>query len=168
MRPLAIYLGIGWLLIVLQLSVIPFVPFPDLRPDLVFFVVLFLGIYHGTLSAAVLAFFLGYLLDLVASTPFGLNSFLALLLFFTVDWIGQRADSRQPTFAAIALAGFSAFEILLFWFWEWLLNPGGTLPAGLIAALFLRITGNLVFGLPVLSLLKRTELWRKGESGLQL
>lgn len=168
MRPVVLYLGIGWIGIILQLSLSHYLPHVDRHPDFVFFVILFLGIYHGTLGTAFLVFFLGYLLDLVATTPFGLNSLLALILFFSVDWIGQRADSRTPLFAVITLIIFTGVEIFLFWFWEWLLNPGGTLPSGLLMDLFLRTLGNLVFGIPALSLLKRVEQWRKGESALRL
>jgi hypothetical protein len=59
-------------------------------------------------------------------------------------------------------------EILSFWFWPWLLNPGSELPVGLFSALVLRTLGNLVFGLPILKLFYLVESWRGSESALQL
>jgi rod shape-determining protein MreD len=161
-------LGWGWLLIVLQVSLFAFLPLGEARPDLLFFLILFLAIESGTLGSAILVFFLGYLLDLVSASFFGLNTLLASLAFFSVSWISSRVDSRHLPFQAAALAVFSVAEILCFWFWPWLLNPGAELPAGLFSALVLRTLGNLVFGLPILKLFYRVESWRGSESALQL
>jgi len=168
MKRILIYLGWGWLFIVLQVSFFAFLPLGEARPDLLFFLVLFLGIEFGTLSGAILVFFLGYVLDLVSATFFGLNSLLALLFFFSVSWISHRVDSRKLPFWATALAVFSVVEIIFFWFWPWLLNPGAELPSGWFSALALRTLGNLVFGLPILKLLYQVESWRGSESAPQL
>jgi len=168
MRPVLIYLGWGWFFIVLQVSLFAFLPLGEARPDLLFFLILLMGVEFGTLGGAILVFFLGYLLDLVSSAFFGLNSLLALLFFFGVSWISHRVDSRDLPFWAAALAVFSVVEILFFWFWPWVLNPGTELPPGLFSALALRTLGNLVFGLPILKLLYRVESWRGKESAPQL
>ncbi|MDD5223389.1 MAG: rod shape-determining protein MreD [bacterium] len=168
MRSILLYLGWGWLFIVLQVSLFAFLPLGEARPDLLFFLVLYLGIEFGTLGGAILVFFLGYVLDLVSSSFFGLNSLLALLLFFGVSWVSRRVDPRHPPFWAVAIAVFSVGEILFFWFWPWLLNPGAKLPAGLFSALVLRTVGNLVVGLPVLKLLYLADNRRGRESAPQL
>ena len=168
MRAILLYLGWGWLFIVLQVSFFAFLPLGEARPDLLFFLILYLGVEFGTLGGAILVFFLGYVLDLGSSSFFGLNSLLALLFFFWVSWISHRVDSRDLPFWAVALAVFSVVEILFFWFWPWLLNPGAELPTGLFSALVLRTVGNLVFGLPIMKLLYLADNRRGKESVPQL
>ena len=168
MKNLLLYLAWGWLLIVLQISLFAFLPLGEARPDLLFFLIIFLAVEWGTLGGAVLVTLLAYLLDLVSATFFGLNTLLALGTYFTVGWISQRVDPRHLPFQAAALAIFSVVEILVFWFFPWLLNPGTEPPAGLFPALAFRTAGNLLLGLPILKLFYLVETWRGSESALQL
>lgn len=61
-----------------------------IRPDLILILTLYLGLSSSPISGGILAFFLGYLMDLVSGNGFGLFTFSRPFLFYCTQLFKDR------------------------------------------------------------------------------
>jgi rod shape-determining protein MreD len=82
MRRILIPVFLGVLLITLQTTLLTFLPIQRIRPDIVLIFTLYLGLSSPLISGGILAFFMGYLMDLFSGNTFGLFTLSRPLLFY--------------------------------------------------------------------------------------
>ena len=110
----AAFLAIGILLILVQANayrVLGFVGLHGITPSLLLPLVIFLGVHEASMPrGALLAFALGYALDLFASAPIGLFTFV----YVAIWWLSRVAGVRltaQTVLTRVSLAfGFAVVE----------------------------------------------------------
>lgn len=90
MRPLLFFLLSGILFVTLQTTWLALPLIQRVRPDMTLILTLFLGLSSPPLSGGVLAFFLGYLMDLFSGNGFGLYAVSRLLLFYGAQLFKDR------------------------------------------------------------------------------
>ncbi len=128
----------------------------------------YLGLNGGNVDGSVAAAGVGYVLDLMAGSPKGLMTFLAVLLFVAVRWVSAAVDVRSR--AAFAL--LSAVGVVFLSLGAMLLTrytAGPDLAPG--AALVPRIIGEAVLTgalspLVLMGLRRLDGLFHREETGL--
>ena len=75
----------GLLLLTFQTTLLPSLPIHRIRPDVVLILILFLGFSYPTVLGGLIAFSLGFLLDLFSGNAFGLYTFTRPLIFFVAQ-----------------------------------------------------------------------------------
>lgn len=75
----------GLLLLTFQATLLPSLPIHRIRPDVVLILILFLGFSYPTVLGGLIAFSLGFLLDLFSGNAFGLYTFTRPLIFFVAQ-----------------------------------------------------------------------------------
>ena len=75
----------GLLLLTFQATLLASLPIHRIRPDVVLILILFLGFSYPTVLGGLIAFSLGFLLDLFSGNSFGLYTFTQPLIFFVAQ-----------------------------------------------------------------------------------
>ena len=75
----------GLLLLTFQATLLASLPVNRIRPDVVLILILFLGFSYPTVLGGLIAFSLGFLLDLFSGNAFGLYTFTRPLIFFVAQ-----------------------------------------------------------------------------------
>jgi rod shape-determining protein MreD len=65
----------------IQAALFPWLPIHRVRPDIILVFILYLGLFFPPVSGGLLAFFIGYLMDLFSGNTYGLYTFSRPLLF---------------------------------------------------------------------------------------
>ncbi len=119
MKGFLLFLLIGWLLLILQTTLLKFLSLGVVLPNLVLLTVLYLGLFHRFHRGCALTFFLGYLMDLFSGGPTGLYIFLYLGSFSLAQMIREMFYLKSRLFQIIFILIFSLgndfFLFLLFW-----------------------------------------------------
>lgn len=110
----AAFIGVGLLLILIQANLYRLIGRFELHgatPSLVLPLVIFLGVHEtSTVRGAALSFVIGYLLDILASAPIGLFTFVMVLVWLLSRAAGVRLTA-QTVLTRISLAfGFALVE----------------------------------------------------------
>lgn len=161
MRRFAIFLGLGLALLILQTTLLAAPLGGWWRPDLVLVMVGYLGLHWGSLRGVLLAFLLGYAMDLLSGSMFGLHIFTRLVDFGAAYLIGQRFYRHSPVYdlkLCMVLALLDGAVTALF-----IQAAGAGAPAAGVAVLLL-IPQVLLAGIfcpPVFMVLERAE-WALG------
>jgi rod shape-determining protein MreD len=82
MKRILLFILLGVLVLTLQTTLLGFFPIQRIRPDFMLIFTLFLGFSFPPVPGAILAFFLGYLVDLFSGNTFGVHAFSRPLLFY--------------------------------------------------------------------------------------
>ena len=82
MRRVLLPLFIGILFLTLQATLLTSAPVRRIRPDLILILTLYWGLSSPLISGGILAFLLGFLIDLFSGNAFGIYTFSRPLLFF--------------------------------------------------------------------------------------
>jgi rod shape-determining protein MreD len=90
MRRIAVPLLLGILFITLQTTLLASPPIQRIRPDIVLILTLYLGLSYPPISGGILAFVMGYLMDLFSGNSFGLYTFSRPLLFYVAQLFNGR------------------------------------------------------------------------------
>jgi rod shape-determining protein MreD len=80
----------GILLLILQTTWVPFFPIQRIRPDLLLIFTLYLAFLFPPFLGGILAFFLGYLMDLFSGNTLGFYTFSRTLVFFATQFLKER------------------------------------------------------------------------------
>jgi len=75
----------GLLLLTFQATLLASLPIHRIRPDFVLILILFLGFSYPTVLGGLIAFSLGFILDLFSGNAFGLYTFTRPLIFFVAQ-----------------------------------------------------------------------------------
>jgi rod shape-determining protein MreD len=119
LKRIALYLLLGICLGFLQISVLPRLLPETLKPDLLFILVLYLGLTEDSLRGGLLSGFLGFLEDVFAGADFGLFGLTFLLIFFLVRAGANRFNTDSYalllilTFVATFFKGAVLITLLL-------------------------------------------------------
>ena len=81
------YAAVCLFLIVLQTTILPFIPLFESIYDLLIPFVIYLGLYRPIREGLILVFFLGFLMDNLSGSHFGLYLTIYCWLFIGVKWI---------------------------------------------------------------------------------
>ncbi|OGP71619.1 MAG: rod shape-determining protein MreD [Deltaproteobacteria bacterium RBG_16_50_11] len=81
MKKFFLPLVFGMLTFTLQTTLVTSLPIHRVRPDIVLIFTLYLGLFFPPVSGGLLAFFMGYLMDLFSGNTYGLYTFSRSLLF---------------------------------------------------------------------------------------
>jgi len=82
MRRIVFPLFLGILFLTLQTTLLRSLPVQSIRPDIVLILTLYLGLSYPLISGGILAFFMGYLMDLFSGNVLGLYTFSRPLIFY--------------------------------------------------------------------------------------
>jgi rod shape-determining protein MreD len=82
MKRVLLFILLGVIVLTLQTTLLGFFPIQRIRPDFMLIFTLFLGFLFPPGPGAILAFFLGYLMDLFSGSTFGFYAFSRPLLFY--------------------------------------------------------------------------------------
>jgi len=82
MRRILFPLFLGILFLTLQTTLLKSLPVQSIRPDIVLILTLYLGLSYPLISGGILAFFMGYLMDLFSGNVLGLYTFSRPLIFY--------------------------------------------------------------------------------------
>ena len=82
MKRILLFILLGILVLTLQTTLLRFFPIQRIRPDFMLIFTLYLGFSFPPIPGAILAFFLGYFVDLFSGNTFGLYTFSRPLLFY--------------------------------------------------------------------------------------
>lgn len=106
MRLTALFLGFGFLALLLQTSLLHLLPLGPVVPDLTLILCVYLGLYRPTIGAVLGSFALGYSLDVFSSHLLGLNAFAMSLVFLITHlssrtiWVPNQLWSAPVVFVA--------------------------------------------------------------------
>jgi len=81
MRQFFLPIFFGMLVFTIQAALFPWLPIHRVRPDILLIFILYLGLFFPPVSGGLLAFFIGYLMDLFSGNTYGLYTFSRPLLF---------------------------------------------------------------------------------------
>ncbi|HEY8368545.1 MAG TPA: rod shape-determining protein MreD [Thermodesulfobacteriota bacterium] len=98
-RPL-VFLALGGAALVLQMTVLDVLPFGALKPDLVLLLLLYLSGRSDAIPGGLVAFALGYAMDVLSGAPFGLFTVTKVVIYF----LGYLAAKRVYLTAGLAPA----------------------------------------------------------------
>ncbi len=116
-RRTVVLLCIGILFLTLQTTWLTFPYVQNVRPDLLLLLTLFLGLFSSTLSGGLLAFLLGYLMDLFSGNGVGFFALSRPLLFYGTQLFKDRlfleSFSSRSLFVFLLALGEGIFFLLL-------------------------------------------------------
>jgi rod shape-determining protein MreD len=81
---------LGVLLLIVQTTLLPFIPIHGIRPDILLVFTLYLGLSFSPVSGGTLAFLMGYLMDLFSGNAFGFYALSRPLVFFAAQFFRER------------------------------------------------------------------------------
>ena len=106
-------IGLIFLSLVFQTTVLGGLPHRLARPDLLLILVVYLGLSSSPLPGAALAFLSGYMMDIFSGSVFGVYTFSKTCIFFLTILIKDRFYIGSPLFQAGTIFSFSIIEGLL-------------------------------------------------------
>ena len=157
MRGLIRLIGLGIALLLVQQLLAEVLPL-EFRPDLLLVFALALGLRSQVTTALLLAFALGYGVDVLSGAPAGLYALLRGSACVATTVADRVLYLRAPLPWAAYVAGYVIFDALLVVGVLWLAQPELLLPG---SALLARLPGDVVLtalvAAPLYSLLLRIE-----------
>jgi rod shape-determining protein MreD len=118
MKVSLLFLAVGFVLVLLQTTLLHLVPFGPFVPDLTLVLCVYLGLNHPTVGAVVGTFMLGYSVDVFSSPVLGLNAFALSLVFITAYLSSRAIWVHSPLLSAsvVFLASWvKAASLMLIW-----------------------------------------------------
>lgn len=116
-------LFLGVLFWALQTTLFASLPIQRIRPDLVMILTLYLGLSYPPISGGILAFLLGYFMDLFSGNSFGLYTFSRTLIFFIAQLFKDRIYLESFPSQSLFVFIFTLVEGLLILILLKTLNP---------------------------------------------
>jgi rod shape-determining protein MreD len=97
-----LFLAAGFLLVLLQSTLLHLLPLGPLVPDLILVLCVYWGLNHPTVGAVMGCFMLGYFVDALSSRALGVNAFAMSLVFLAV-YLSSRSIWVHNPFASAAV-----------------------------------------------------------------
>ncbi len=95
-----LFLSVGFLMVLLQTTVLHLLPLGPIVPDLILVLCVYWGLNHPTVGAVLGSFILGYSVDVFSSPLLGLNAFAMSLVFLAVYLSSRRIWIHSPLLSA--------------------------------------------------------------------
>ncbi|HIQ36742.1 MAG TPA: rod shape-determining protein MreD [Desulfocapsa sulfexigens] len=121
------FLFLGFILIAIQTTVFHYFPHWLGRPDLAFILLVFSAYKFSWLPGLLLAFLLGWLMDVSSGVFPGTYPLLGLLIFSIVKFLSQNSPVKETAFQ-IPLVGVSYFIVQCIFYLFFSLTQPDTLP----------------------------------------
>ena len=102
--------GLIFLSLVIQTTIVTNLPHQLAKPDLLLILTVYFGLYSTPLAGAILAFLSGYMMDIFSGSIFGVQTFSKTAIFFLTILIKDRFYVRSPLFQAGTIFLFSIIE----------------------------------------------------------
>ena len=102
--------GLIFLSLVIQTTVIAELSHQLAKPDLLLIITVYLGLYSNPRAGAILAFLSGYMMDIFSGSIFGVQTFSKTAIFFLTILIKDRFYVESPLFQAGTIFSFSIIE----------------------------------------------------------
>ena len=115
---------VGILLLTAQTTFLKSLLVQTIRPDVLFIYTIYLGLSCPPIPGGILAFFLGYLIDLFSGNSFGLYTFSRPLVFYGAHFFKNRFYVEGFLFQFFFVLVFVLLEGLLVLLLLLVLNPG--------------------------------------------
>jgi rod shape-determining protein MreD len=116
MKTGALLLLIGILLLTFQATLLSYPFIQRIRPDLVLVFILFLGLFYTPVWGGIIAFLLGFLMDLYSGNGLGLHTLSRPLIFYLTLFLRGRLyleGFSSQFFFVFLFAVFEAFLVLV-------------------------------------------------------
>lgn len=123
MKKVILPLFVGVLFLTLQTTLLMSLPIHRVRPDLVLILTLYLGLSYPLFSGGILAFFMGFIMDLFSGNSFGLYTFSRPLIFYVAQLFRGRFYLESFSLQSLYVFIFALFEGLLILILLTALNP---------------------------------------------
>lgn len=111
-----LFIAVGFLLVLLQTTVLHLLPLGPIVPDLTLVLCVYWGLNYPTVAAVLGAFLLGYSVDVFSSPLLGLNAFAMSLVFLAVYLSSRRIwihDSLLSVAVVFAASWVKALALLM-------------------------------------------------------
>ena len=95
-----LFFAAGFILVLLQTTLLHLLPIGPFVPDLALVLCVYLGLNHPTVGAVLGSFVLGYSVDVFSSPILGINAFAMSLVFLTVYLSSRRIWINNPLLSA--------------------------------------------------------------------
>ncbi len=161
---------VGALLLILQTTLLSSFPIQRIRPDLLLIFTLYLALLFPPIFGGILAFFMGYLMDLFSGNTLGFYTFSRTLVFFAAQFFKERFYIEGFFFQFLFAFIFSILEGLLILILMSALQPIslGTLYSPLLILLPQSFSSGLAAPLLFLLFQKGLSLlFRQSEQGIK-
>lgn len=106
---------LGICLIIIQTTILPFLPIWVGRPDFVFILIAFTAYRFAWVPGILLVFTLGWVMDVVASIVMGFYPLMCLLTFTGLKLLTNKSPVKEATYQ-IPLLGLSYFLVQMFYY----------------------------------------------------
>src|SRR5258706_1416880 len=157
MKVSLLFLAVGFVLVLLQTTVLHLLPLGPFVPDLALVLCVYLGLHHPTVGAVVGSFMLGYSVDVFSSPVLGINC-LAMSLVFLTAYLSSRAIWVQSPVLGVLVVFLATWVkgAALMTVWSAFLPMDGFGVGSLKYILFYAILAS-VLAPGLVSLLKRSQ-----------
>ncbi len=161
-----IYLSSGILFVLLQSSVLPVFLVPNLRPNLILILILYLGVSESLTRAIIAALLLGAIQDSFCGHSLGLYITVYLVIVLATRLLSEQLNVESPFLLLLLIAGGTLVQNFLVGFLLTVLADTAPVLHILLPAIPLQLLTNLVFASILLFLLLRLQRWFGYRSGL--
>ena len=136
MKRIGFSLLLGVIFLTLQSTLLTSFPTRRIRPDIVLILTLYWGLFFPPISGGVLAFFMGFLMDLFSGNSFGLYTLSRPFIFYLAQFFKGRFYIESITSQFLFVFVFGLGEGLFIFLLLSMLNPG---PIGHLYALLFNL-----------------------------
>ncbi len=107
LRGFVMFLLLGWLILILQSTVVSYITYGVLQPELLLVILVHGGVYRRGADGVLLALSYGYLLDLFSGRHFGTYLFIYITLFFLARLLSVRLLLQTRFMQVVLIFAFS-------------------------------------------------------------
>ncbi|NCO51198.1 MAG: rod shape-determining protein MreD [Deltaproteobacteria bacterium] len=157
MRVLLLSFCCGLIFMLLQTTLFAAVLPPELRPNLLLILVVYLSLNESFSRAALLATFLGALQDVFSGTTLGLYAITQLMIFMLVRLFAARLNVESRRLLLILLSAGTLMQAVVIAFLLALFADAGAVLQILILSLPAQLLVNLLTGFVLLNLLLKVQ-----------
>ncbi len=139
------YIGVCLFLILLQTTILPFIPLLQSIYDLLIPFVIYLGLYRPIREGLIFVFILGFLMDNLSGSPIGLYLTTYCWLFIGVKWITTLFQVGNRILISLVVAAGVLIGNVIF-IASFAIAPDMKLPENAIQTVFIQLLWALVTG----------------------
>ena len=139
------YVGVCLFLILLQTTILPFIPLLQSIYDLLIPFVIYLGLYRPIREGLIFVFILGFPMDNLSGSPFGLYLTTYCWLFIGVKWITTLFQVGNRVLISVVVAAGVLVGNAIF-ISSFTIEPDTRLPENAIQTVFIQFLWALVTG----------------------
>jgi rod shape-determining protein MreD len=140
------YIGVCLCLVILQTAVLPHIPLLATFYDLIVAFIIYLGLYRPLRDGLILALFLGFIMDNLSGSPFGIYLTTYCWLLISVKWITTIIQVGNRVLLSVVVAAGILIENFVFLSIFSIQGDDSTLPAGALRTVIIQVIWALFTG----------------------